>query len=103
MVHRKVDYDAAVGKDDAAVLPLIAEQFAADRAAMAQVYAAVQALSKAVNANDADIRDHDRRLDEHTQLRFDDNKLHNGAMLHVRTGIGDMETKIRLDGKNMFQ
>jgi hypothetical protein len=37
MVHRKVEYDTTVGKDDASVLPLIAEQFAADRAAMAQV------------------------------------------------------------------
>ena len=45
MVHRKVDYEAAVGRDEGAVLPLIAEQFAADRAATAQIYSAIQALA----------------------------------------------------------
>ena len=90
MVHRKVDYADAVGKNDAAVLPLIAEQFAADRAVLAQTYAVVQALSKAVDGHDGDLKDHDRRLDEHTELMFDDNKPHSGAMLHVRTGVEEM-------------
>jgi len=103
MVHRKVDYEAAVGTNDATVLPLIAEQFAADRAATSQIYAAIQALAKAVNGHDGELRDHNRRLDEQVRLRFDDNKLHNGAVLHVRTGVEAMEQAIREQGKQSFE
>ena len=62
MVHRKVEYGGAVGRNAAVVLPLIVEQFAADRAATAQLYTAIQALAKAVNAHNVDFMDHERRL-----------------------------------------
>ena len=103
MVHRKVDYEAAAGRDDGEVLLLIAEQFAADRAATAQLRSAVQALAEAINAYDGELRDHDRRLDEATRLRFDDNKLHQGAVLHVRTGVEAMEQAIKVQGKQGFE
>ena len=82
MVHRRVDYE---DKSDASILPLIGEQFNADRAAMDQMHAAIQSLAKAINSHDCDLRDHDRRLDEHTNLRFDDNKFREGHLRHVRT------------------
>ena len=103
MVHRKVDYEAAVGRDEGAVRPLIAGQFAADRAATAQIYSAIQALATVVNAHDGELRDQDRRFDEQARLRFDDNKLHNGAMLHLRTGVEEMVKQIITDGENMFE
>ena len=102
MVHRKVEYEEAVGRNDAAVLPLIAEQFAADRAASAQLYAAVQALAKAVNSHDSDLKDHDRRLDEITRMRFDDNKLQQGSLLHIRTGLEELETKATAQDKYVY-
>ena len=61
MVHRRVDYE---DKSDASILPLIGDQFNADRAAMEQMHAAIQSLAKAINAHDGDLRDHERRLDE---------------------------------------
>ena len=103
MVHRKVDYEAATGATDAALMPLIAEQFAADRAATAQIHAAIQTLAKAVNGHDGELRDHERRMDEQTQLRFDDNKLHNAAMVHIRTGVEEMEKQVMANGKGMFE
>jgi hypothetical protein len=103
MVHQKVEHPENVEKSDGTVMVQIAEQFAADRAAFAQVYNAVQALSKAVNSHDAELKDHDRRLDEHTKLRFDDNKLHHAAMLHVRTGVEEMEKQVMTNGKGMFE
>ena len=96
MVHRKVDW---AGQEATVGTAAVAEQFAADRAATAQLHSAVQALAKAINAHDGELRDHDRRLDEATRLRFDDNKLHQGAVLHVRTGVEAMEQAIKVQGK----
>ena len=90
MVHRKVDYEEAVGRNDLTALPLVIEQLAADRAASEQLYTAVQAIAKAVNTHDGELRDQERRLDEITRMRFDDGKLQQGALLHVRTGIEEL-------------
>ena len=103
LVHRKVEGTEAVGGDIAAAMPLIAEQFTADRAASNQLYMAVQALARAVNAHDGDLKEHERRLDEQTRLRFDDNKLHQGGLLHVRTGIEELAEKTTSQDKFVFE
>ncbi len=75
MVHRRVDYG---DKNDASILPLIGEQFNADRAAIEQMQSAIQSIAKAINSHDSDLRDHDRRLEEHTTMRFDDSNISEG-------------------------
>ena len=46
---------------------------------------------------------HERRLDEQTRLRFDDNKLHQGGLLHVRTGIEELAEKATAQDKHVFE
>ena len=91
MVHRRVDYE---DKSDASILPLIGEQFNADRAAMEQMHAAIQSIAKAINTHDGDLRDHERRLDEHTNMRFDDNKFREVHLRAARSTMEELESKV---------
>ena len=88
LVHRKVEHPAEAGADE--MLRSIAEQFAADRTAMAQLYGAIQAVAKVVNKHDDGMSSLEIRLEEQTRMRLDDHRLHIGAINHVRTGVGDL-------------
>jgi hypothetical protein len=88
LVHRKVEHSAEAGADE--MLRSIAEQFAADRTAMAQLYGAIQAVAKVVNKHDDGMSSLETRLEEGTRMRLDDHRLHIGAINHVRAGVGDL-------------
>ena len=102
LVHRKVDVPAAEA-GTVNVIPLIEQQFMEDRAATTQLYAAVQALARAVNVHDGDLKDVNRRLDEQAKLRFDDNKLHNGTMAYLRSGVEESKAVVTEQGREMFE
>ena len=88
MVHRKVDHPDEASAEQ--VLKNVVEQLAADRAAMAQMYSAIQAVAKVVNQHDDGMTALDGRLEEQTRMRLDDHRLHIGAINHVRTGVEDL-------------
>ena len=96
MVHRKVDHPDEASAEQ--VLKNVVEQLAADRAAMAQMYSAIQAVAKVVNQHDEGMAALDGRLGEQTRMRLDDHRLHIGAINHVRAGVGDLvqsNTRVR--------
>ena len=88
MVHRKVDHEDGTAET---VVKGIVEQLAADRAAIAQLYGAIQKVADVVNKHDDGFSELDKRMGEQTRLRLDDHRLHIGAMTHVRTGVEDVE------------
>ena len=88
LVHRKIEHPAEAGADE--TLRIIAEQFAADRTAVAQLYGAIQAVAKVVNKHDDGMSSLETRLGEQTRMRLDDHRLHIGAINHVRTGVEDL-------------
>ena len=101
LVHRKVEVTGSEG--GAGLQDGMAQQFAEDRVATMQLYTAIQAIAKAVNAHDNDLKDVGRRLDEATKLRFDDNRLHQGAMLHLRTGVEEAKDVVAAQGESIFE
>ena len=88
MVHRKVEHQPDSGAE--AVLRDVVEQLPADRAAMAQMYGAIQAAAKVVNKHNGGMASLDGRLEEQMRMRLDDHRPHVGALTHNRTGVGDL-------------
>ena len=90
MVHRKVGHEDGTAE---MVVKSVVEQLAADRAAIAQLYGAIQKIAGVVNKHDDGSSELDRRMEEQTRLRLEDHRLQIGAMTHVRTGVEDLESK----------
>ena len=89
MVHRKVNHEDGTAE---MMVKGVVEQLAADRAAIAALYGAIQTIAGVVNKHDEGLTEMDRRMQEQTRLRLDDHRLHIGAMTHVRAGVEDLET-----------
>ena len=89
LVHRKIEHTE--GNADASLKDVF-EQLAADRAAITQIYEAVQAVGRVVNKHNDNISALDGRLEEQTRMRLDDHRLHIGAVTHVRTGVESLES-----------
>ena len=89
MVHRKVNHEDGTAE---MMVKGVVEQLAADRAAIAALYGAIQTIAGVVNKHDEGLTEMDRRMQEQTRLRLDDHRLHIGAMTHVRAGVEDLDT-----------
>ena len=102
LVHRKLEELPTAGDNNKEALTIIGQQFAVDRAAMEQMFTAIQSLAQALNGHDGDLREHDRRLEEHTAMRFDDNKLRSADFRHIRTGLESLDAKVTAQDNEVY-